>query len=668
MEKESNQAEYYGYAGQILYIDLTREEFRTEPLDAELVQDFIGGWGINVRLYYDYQLPRSDPFLPDNPIIIGVGVLVGTLTPGATKITATYKTPIPDEKNRHFIDCAVSGTSKFGLMLKRAGYDFVIITGKADEPVYLKIDERDIEIRSAENLWGKLDTYQTSDWLREKHGNCGVITIGSAGENLVRYAMAIVDYHRHLGRFGLGAVMGSKNLKGIVARGTKKIKVARPEEFNNLIKTWRDGILQSCWGFKEYLRKGINAGFVFQGPVAQEGTMPWSIAQERFGYERYLEATPERNISDVFCPVPCRNRFKIKNGKFKGLETFTGFWFEPARVGQRLELEDWREAIKLLDVCNRAGMCVFTTSQIVNWVTRLYQEGKISEKDVGMKLERNFEVYLQLFEMIAERRGLGDILADGWWIAARKLNLDPEEHIWGTGIIQGVDVIQDARTTTLHPQAFTHLTTTRPHHGGHQSLYTRPQKHVDFLRKDAERMGLTEEELERVFTPTPEYGPFNVGRYAKHVEDHMVVMNSLGECVIHALWGDLAETLDLRIIYSNIELLAEVYSLVTGIKTTPRELKKKGERIFNLYRILQIREGFDERGKPPKVWFIPRKAPDGTELVMMDYYRKKVISKEDLEKLLDDYYNERGWNQSGIPKEELLEEFNLRKFWNNSSF
>jgi aldehyde:ferredoxin oxidoreductase len=477
--------------------------------------------------------------------------------------------------------------------------------------------------------------------------------------------MGIVDYHRHLGRFGFGAVMGSKNLKAIVVRGSKEIKVAKPEELKNLVKSWRNDIYQSCWGFREYLERGINAGFIFQGPLAQEGTMPWSEAQKRFGYHRYLEAV-EKNVSDIFCPVPCRNHFKIKDGKFRGLETFTGFWFEPARVGQRLELKDWREAIKLLDVCNRTGMCVFTASQIVNWLTRLYEEGKITERETGIKLEREFDVYLELFNMIAERREFGDVLADGWWIVARKLGLNPEEHVWGTGIIQGVDVIQDARTTTLHPQAFTHLSGTRPHHGGHQSLYTRPQKHVDFLRKDAERMGLTREELEKVFSPTPNYGAFNVGRYAKHVEDHMAVMNSLGECIIHALWGDLAETLDLKIKYSNIELLAKIYSLVTGIETSPRELKEKGERAFNLYRILQIREGFRERGKAPKVWFIPRRTPDGNLLVMMDYFRQRVISEEDVEILLDEYYDERGWDRNGIPKRELLERLGLVEFWSES--
>lgn len=650
-----------GYAGSVLYVDLSEEKTRVESLNKEFVDKFLGGWGINVRLYYDLQKPKSDPFSPQSPIIIGAGPFVGTMVPGATKIVATYKTPILDENGRHFIDCAVAGTNPFGLMLKKAGYDHLVITGKSEKPIYLYVTEEGVEFCDASTLWADKDIFQTTDWLREKHGNCGVIAIGRAGEKLVRFAMAFVDYARHLGRFGLGAIMGSKNLKAIVTQGSKEIKIARADEFNEVVRAWRDDIRKTNWGFVDYSKYGVSAGMAFQGPLAVEGTMPWSTVQERFGYERYKEAV-EKNLSCSFCPCACHTKYRIKDGKFAGLETYGFAWFEPYRVGQRLELEDWREAVKFVDFCNRVGMCVFTTSQIVNWITRLFIEGKLSEDIVGFKLERNFECYEKLIRMIVEREGFGDVLADGWIPTARKIEQDPHDHIWGTGIIQGVDVIQDARVTTLHPQAFTHLSGTRPHHGGKQSLYTRPRKHPDFLKADARRMGLTEEELERVFTYTPSYGPFNVGRYAKHVEDWYAVTNSVGVCIIHALWGDLAETLDLRIKYANIEMYAKIYPLVTGIETTAGELKIKGERAFNLYRILQIREGFNERPKPPREWFIPRKTPDGTELAMTDYYRRKKITEEDIREFLDDYFHERGWDHNGIPSKKKLKELGLDEF------
>jgi aldehyde:ferredoxin oxidoreductase len=643
----------YGYAGSILRVDLTEEKIRKELLPQELVEKFIGGWGINNRLFYDLQKPNLDPFSPQNPIILGVGPLVGTIVPGASKIVGTTKSPIADKEGKHFIDNAVAGSSRFGLMFKNAGYDHLVVTGKARKPVYLKIIDDDIEICDATTLWGKKDTYQTTDLFIDKYGSCGVISIGKAGENLVRYAMTIVDYCATLGRFGFGAIMGSKNLKAIIVKGTKGVKIAKPEEFLRLTNEWRKDAAEIP-NFVDF-RDGGFPPWEVQAPLVREGVWEYSRWTKLHGPQEWLNVKKMQNLACSSCTLSCRVSYEVKDGEFKGLTSFTGFYLLPARVGQRLEIEDYRKAVKLLDICNRAGMCYFTTSNLVNWVTRLYENGFLSQNETeGLELRRNFDIYIDLFNKVAKREGFGNLLADGWYSVSEKIGADPDEFTEGTGIFKGADIIQDARFTRLHPQGFTHLTNPRPHHGGTQSLYTLPNMNIDSLREDARKMGISEEELERIFVYKPEYGMFNVARYAKHCEDHMAVHNSLGTCVVHALWGWSG------LKYLNIESIAQIYSAATGIEVDARELKKRGERAFNLFKLLNVREGFSRKDdKCSRIWLTPRKTPDGVR-ALMDYYEEKQFSKNDIAKLLDDYYDERGWElEDGNPKKQKLAELGL---------
>ena len=642
---------YYGYAGRILRIDLTKEEISVEPLDRKLIEKFIGGWGINVKLFYDTQKPKIDPFSPENPIIIGVGPLVGTLTPGAGKIIGTTRSPIYDMDGKHFVDNAVSGSSRFGIMLKNAGYDHIVISGTAKDPIYISIIDDKVDICDASHLWGGKDVYQTTDWFMDKYGNCGVISIGNAGENLVRYAMCIVDYAGTFGRFGLGAVMGSKKIKAIVVRGTKGVKVAKPKEFLKLVEEWREDAINIPL-IDDWRNLGVAATWNFQAPLVREGVWEYSKWDELYGPETWLKVNKRQNSACSSCVIGCKTDYNIKDDAFD-ITSLTGHYLLPARVGQRLEMEDYRKAVKLLDICNRSGMCYFTTSNIVNWVTRLYEDGRISKEETGgLELKRDFKVYLDLFNAIANRDGFGDILADGWYPISNVIKENPDDFNEGTGIFKGIDVIQDARFTTLSPQAFAHITNPRPHHGGLQSLYTVPKMDIDLLREDARKMGLSDEELDRVFEYTPAYGDFNVGRYAKHAEDHMAVQNSLGVCTIYSLWGFMGSR------YLNVELISEIYSKVTGVEIDGKELKRCGERAFNLFKLVNIREGFSKRDECSNVWLTPRDTPDGRR-TMMDYYEKREILKEDIERLLDYYYEARGWNAEGIPSKKKLRELGL---------
>jgi len=203
----------------MLYVDLTSRKIREEELDLSLARKFIGDWGIGARLAYDLIKPGVDPLGPENVIIIGAGALAGTMTPSATRVTATTKFPLNGA-------VGVAGGCSFAPMLKWAGYDHIIIRGAADKPVYLQIFDDDVRLVNASHLWGK-DIFEATESLRSELGSdISVISIGQAGENLAHTSLALIDNIANLGRGGLAAVMGSKKLKAIVTRGTKGIKIA----------------------------------------------------------------------------------------------------------------------------------------------------------------------------------------------------------------------------------------------------------------------------------------------------------------------------------------------------------------------------------------------------------------------------------------------------------
>ncbi|MFX0135794.1 MAG: aldehyde ferredoxin oxidoreductase N-terminal domain-containing protein [Candidatus Hodarchaeota archaeon] len=641
----------FGNMGKCLKINLSTEEIMQESLEEDLYYKYLGGYGINNKLYYDYRVPNIDPFDPDSPIIIGVGALVGTKFPGSGKTVATYKSPIISKPRQriHFIDNAVGGSFLFGRMLKRAGFDHLIITGKAKKPTTIKIFEDNLELLDANDVWGSLDLYETGFYYKDKFPNCGTIAIGKGGEKKVRYAISIIDNMATLGKFGFGAALGSKNIKSIISYGKNKIIIKEPDELTKLIKNLQESVkkIPILTQFKKW---GINSGFDFQAPLINEGNFPFREWKKLYGLRNWKKVKGDFKIACNACLLNCRISFELRDGPYKGLKNYSGSILLPARSGNRLEItgEDRiSKVVKLYEICNRAGICFFTATGLINWITRLYNSGKIDPDKINFELKREFPIYLKILEKILERSEIGDVLAEGWYATGEYFNADPDAFIEGVGFFKGSDAIQDGRFTTIDPQRFTYFTNPRPHHGGTQSIYTIPKMGLNVLKEDLLKMGVTKEEYNRVFTETPYYGPFNVGVYCKHAEDVMAIHNSLGSCIVYTLFSIIS-----------IQVLAPIYSAITGRKTTPIELKKIGERNFNFYKMLNIYEGFTSRNKCSKIWLIPRETPDGA-FSLSNYYRSKELSSEEIENLLDDYYKERGWDSKSIPTKEKLKELGL---------
>ncbi len=648
--------ESFGYAGGILHVDLTRGEIRKEPLDPALVEGFLGGWGINYRLIRDRLAPGTDPLSPENPIVLGAGPLVGTLAHTGNKIAGTTKFALPaSEDGRHYVASAIAGTSRFGSMMKCAGYDHLIVTGRAKAPVYLKIADDDVEICDASGLWGKSDVYETSETLQGKYPDAGVIAIGRAGENRVRFAMAMADKRRTLGRSGFGAVMGSKNLKAVVARGTKGIKIADRKRF--LKKVGRLYPLNSFLS-RQMSDLGDHAGWASAVSMNMNPGL-WSVFDwnERYGVGKWYEV--KKNVKACSaCNIACHVAYRIRDGEFAGLESETGHYMWPAIKGQYLGLTDHREAIKLLDMANRAGMCVITAGALVDWVTRLYADGAIDiGRTDGAPLGRDIHAYIRLTEKMINREGdLGKAMAEGWFALSRHVGRDARtDYTQGFGIAKGTDCIFPARTSKLDPQRFT-MGVTNPR-GGHSpqgnSLSSSPLLPLETLRKDALAWGTPEEAVARIFQPTPYYGAFNCGRLTRYVEDYYSLQCCLGTCSLQAILG-----------LATIDDLAELYSAATGIETGPEELRRRAERVYNLYKMLNVREGFGRTDDEafPEVWLTPIDTPDRRE-ALTDYHRIRELTREDVLKLLDDYYEERGWDiKDGTPRSEKLAELGLEPF------
>lgn len=640
--------EYGGYTGKILYVDLSSKKVCHEALDMDMARQFIGGGGVNYRLLVDILKSGTDPLSPENPITIGSGPLVGTLAPGAAKTYATFKGAIPaTPDNRFFVSTGVSGGRGFGFLLKRAGYDHIVITGRASAPVVLVISDAEVSIRPAGMLWGK-DIYETTDELKHTYGKCGVVAIGKAGENLCRYSMALTDKKSTLGRSGLGAVMGSKNLKAIVAMGgNRAINIFDKPRFDKAVREVREEYEAkikplgsvTVFGLKELHTRYMNPGILSRAE--------WD--------ERFVEPAVQirKRNSCAHCYLDCGDDMEIKEGEHAGAHSQTGFMLWVPIVGQRFELPDVGAAVKLIEKMNRSGIDLVTAFGIMDWVTRRYKENVITQRDTGgMVLKRDLAGYMDLLESILERKGIGNILAEGWFETSKWVGRDARsDYVEGSGIAKGSDCIYPARASVLDAVRFSMgISSPRGGHAGTSGSGTGlPDLTLEHVKMEAETLCISEERMKRIFQPVPYYGDYNLGRFTSHTEDLTAVNNCLGTCF---LWSSMY--------LIGFQNLAEIYSAATGFEISPNELKLRGEAVFNLNKLLNVREGFGRvEDAPPPVWLKPLQTPDG-EQVLTNCYGTKKITAEDIEHLLDDYYDERGWDiRTGTPTIEKLRELGL---------
>ncbi len=624
----------YGYAGKMLKVDLTEKRVSTEELNEVQLRKFVGGFGLNCKFASDLLKPKIEPFSSDNVIILGAGPLVGTVMPAASRLVGLTKFPA----TRAIANSC--GSMNFGFHMKHAGYDHILIIGKSETPVYLTIFDDRVEFCSAENLWGR-DIVETTDSLYKQHGLCGTIAIGQAGENLVASALALIDKTSTFGRGGLGAVMGAKNLKAIVAKGTKGVSIADPKKFfalyETLFKRIRDYPEREDW-HKVGMLRNLPVGMLLSARGEKEKARQVS---ERV----YLRKLKKRRIACPSCPMGDKDILELKEGPFCGLINYNSSVINPFLLFTAKNLNTYDEAVKVFDIVNRYGLDALTVTALANFIDELYERGTLTEKEIGFPWRRDYATLAKLVEVLAHGEGFGKLFSEGWNKFSSAYGVVKEAPT-----IKGLDVVFESRILHLGTMEFEQVVNPKGAHvaSGGSPTYAAAGKPLDLFNTHFRRMGIPDPAIARIYEPPRKSMGLNIGRLTRYSEDWYTVLSSLGLCARAQMNR-----------FFSLELVTQFYNAATGIDLSASELMLAAERSWNLLKLMNVKEGFSRKDDAfPEVWFTPLRVGDN-EIPFKDFYGEENIDHELADQFLDDYYDERGWDTEGRPKRSKLEELGL---------
>lgn len=645
------EMEWFGYTGKNLLIDLSSGYIQEEEEDPEFLKEYIGGYSVGLRKLYNLLKPGINPLSPENILIFSSPPLVGTKAPSASRWGLIFKQPL-----NNYVGMSAGGMG-FGIRLKEAGYDNLIIRGKAEKPVYLKIINGNIEIIDARDLWGK-DIFETSDELKRRYGQrVSDVSIGPAGEHLVSHAIGLVDKLSSLGKGGGAAVMGAKNLKAVVADGSMRIKMYDPGSFRNITKS----IIKEIKGFPKreaYIDLGQMydwEGWLFRkGTTIENKSKVYNTAAdvERFSAQIYKEKLFKSRKGCPGCPIPDKDEIEIQEGEYAGFKTYcSGFAGRSKDIGidAGVGVGNYNEMTVAIDRANRYGISTHQFGPLMDFYVALYREGIISAKDTdGLELTNDFKTVMTIMKQTAYREGIGDLLADGWLATIKRFGPEAEKYAHH---IKNMDCSKDPRVRTVDTGVFATVTHPRGGHGATGDFspvkFTKaedisPKAFEDYFMQ----VGATPETIKRVFEDDLMFIP----RLTIQAEEWWSQHNMMGVCVRAHIY-----------IWYSTKIFAELYTAATGFKLTESDLKQKAIKAWNLYKAINVREGQRSRDRFPPVWYKPVKGIDGKAIYSMDYFGKKVLKEEDFELMLDDYYQERGWDtETGVPTKAKLEELSLR--------
>ncbi len=425
-----------GYMEKILRVDLTKGEVKEEPFPEDLKKDYLGGTGAAAKIIYDEVPPEADAFDPENVVCIFTGPYTATGAPTSGRYGVAAKSPLTGGWG----ESTASGF--WAPQLRFAGFDGIIITGKSDKPLYLLIEDGKVELKPADSVWGKT-TGETEEILKEKHGDkFKVLSIGPAGEQLIRFACVISDGGRAAGRCGIGAVLGSKKLKAIAVRGTNKPPVADPEKFNALRKEYSKTIKESVGA----LTMGMGTAGILP-TSASIGDFPvknWQLAglegAERLGPGYDLDNILVKPWACSSCPIGCGRTVKVEKeiAGVKPFESHAPEYETMGTFGGALMITDIETVAAANHICNEYGMDTISAGGIAAFAFEAFDKGILNVEDIGFELKwGDGEAAVKLAQMIAKREGIGKLLGEGPVIAAKEIGKSAEEfalHVKGMGI------------------------------------------------------------------------------------------------------------------------------------------------------------------------------------------------------------------------------------------
>ena len=607
----------HGWISKILRVDLMAGKCTVESLDPVVAKDYIGGRGLGIYYLNQEVDPKTDPLSPDNLLVMATGPLTGTGAPTGARYMVMTKSPLTGA-----ITCSNSG-GQFPTELKRAGFDAIIISGRAEAPVYLWIDQGNADIREADHLWGK-NTHETTDaLLAETDPKAKVACIGPAGEKGVLFASIMNDKHRAAGRSGVGAVMGSKNLKAVVVKGKGRIPLADPDRFKDVNKKildiFKEGIKETPLGLTVNGTAGVVVATQNFGVLPtknwQQGTFDgWEKIQGEELSKRFLL----KNSACYGCPIGCGRKTRVDVPEFAG--EGEGPEYETIyAMGSNCMVDDLAAITKANYICNELGMDTITMGATIACAMELVDRGYLSEDQVGHTLRwGDADALVELTRMTGNREGFGDLLAEGSYRLADRY-----------GHPELAPVSKKQEFPGYEPrgcQAMGLAYATSPIGGSH-------------MRGDPAYF-----ELFGVPKPMDPHQWEGKAKVTKAYQDLSAVIDSAGLCIFFAVRNLAAKDLGVAPVG-----ILEYLNAATGADYTLKELMEAGQRIINAERMFLARAGFTRKDDSLPKRLTEEPAPTGPAKGMVCH----------LEEMLEEYYQVQGWTEDGIPGDEVLSRLGL---------
>jgi len=624
----------YGYNGKVLHVDLTSLKVKVEEPDELFYRTYLGGGGLASYYLLKHLRPGVDPLGPENVLVFASNVISGVPIAGMTRYTVAAKSPLTGG----YGEAEAGGF--WGPELKFSGYDALVITGKASKPSYLWIHDGKVELSSAEKVWG-LETGPAQERIREelKEKRARVALIGPAGEKLVRFACVVNELKHVNGRTGMGAVMGSKNLKAVAVRGTNKLEVKDLEKFLELSKSLTELISQH--GPNKVLRKLGTPNLVMA--LNTQGILPTRNFRagvfegaEKISGEKMAETILKTEEGCYACAVRCKRAVEVPSGPYATDCMYGGPEYETlGSLGSLLCIDDLAAIAKGNELCNRYTLDTISAGVAIGFAMECYENGILTKEDTeGVEFKfGNVEAMLKGLEWIAFRKNrLGDLLAEGVKSDAAKIGKGAEKfapHVKGQELS-----MHDPRGKTGQGLSFAVSPTGADHiEAPHDTPFAAPGPMMGRIAP----LGLLEP------IATRDFGPKKVRNYT-YLQFVWSLYNSLGVCNFAAgpVWA------------LPLGRLVELVNAVTGWETSLWELLKVGERTVTMARAFNVREGFGRKDDTlPDRLFEPLESGP---------LQGKGLDRKEFQEALTMFYEAMGWDsKEGVPTKGKLAELNL--FW-----
>lgn len=612
-----------GYHGKILRLDLNSKRTWEEKLDEDICKRLIGGAGYGAKVLYEEVGPEVGALDPENRIVFGLGPMNGTGLPGSGKWEAITKSPLTGI----YVDSNSGG--RFGVQLKKTGYDAVVIQGKSDKPVYLFIDGGKVTINDASHLWGK-DSYEATDILTDELGSprVSVVCIGPAGEKMIRIACLVADKHSFAGRAGIGAVMGSKNLKAIVARGDREVKVADLEKVESLCKELRKKIKENATSLREHgtVNDMVSCEELGIAPMKYWTGDTWKEGATKIGAPHFTEVLQIKSRACADCPVGCHRHAPAKDSQ-SSIPWFAEGGAAPeyealGMLGSSCLVDDLNIICLANDICNRQGVDVISAGAFVGFAMECYEKGLIDKDQTQVELKwGDGNAMVEAVRQITNKEGyLGELFSQGIVQAAEKI---------GGGSIEFAQHVKNLDIPAHDPRAF----------------YSMAINYATGIRGACHERGYTEG-VERGTSLFPELG-YTEAPPRDTMEGKEIMTAKIQD--LYALFDSLVQCDFMLFGEYTLKDMLESFNAVTGWNWTVEELMRTGERIFTLQRAVCILYGVSKEDDVlPDRMFEPAKKGG-----------RANMAPSGLEAALKRYYEWRGWDEDGKPTKEKLAQLGL---------